>query len=82
MIIIQQRDVCLDSEEIEMPELTAGQTFGDDGISDISWTVFSMHANALDALCSFVAAINAEEVDDVNQYYRVIDDATGEIRGL
>jgi hypothetical protein len=82
MIIIQKRDVCFDKDEVEAPPLSDGQTFGDDGISDISWTVDSFHETALDALCCFVAAINADEVDDVNNYYRVIDDLTGEIRGL
>lgn len=82
MIIIQQREVGFDTDEAEKPELKDGETFGDDAATDVSWTTQSLHENALDALCGFVAAINADEIDDVNMYYRVIDTDTGEIRGL
>lgn len=82
MIIIQQRDVCFDRDEADAPELKPGETFGDDAISDVSWTTLFLHENALDALCGFVAAINADEIDDVNLYYRVIDTDAGEIRSL
>lgn len=82
MIIIQQREVGFAIEEAEKPELETGETFGDDSLTDVSWTMQSMHETALDALCGFVAAINGEEIDDVNLYYRVIDTDTGEIRGL
>lgn len=82
MIIIQHREVGFDIEEAVAPELGSGETFGDDAATDVSWTTQSVHENALDALCGFVAAINADEIDDVNLYYRVIDTDTGEIRGL
>lgn len=81
MVVIQSRDVSFNRDS-ELPENEGDASFGDDSIDDSSWEEFSSNETALDALAGFIAAVNSDQVDDVNKYYRVIDTQTGEIRGI